>query len=47
MTLALERGEPFAVLRADLDDFQLVNDAVGSEAGDGVLQEVGQPQGRA
>jgi diguanylate cyclase (GGDEF)-like protein len=38
---ALEGGERFALLWADLHQFHQVNDALGSEAGDGVLREVG------
>lgn len=46
VALALERGEHFALLWADLDDFHLVNDALGSQAGDAVLSDVGQAMRR-
>ena len=41
VALALERGEHFAVLWMDLDDFHLLNEALGSKAGDALLSEVG------
>ncbi len=46
VALALERGEHFTLLWADLDDFHLVNDVLGSQAGDAVLQAVGQAMTR-
>lgn len=41
VALALERGEHFAVLWAELDDFHLLNGALGSQAGDAILKDVG------
>ncbi|HZP97452.1 MAG TPA: GGDEF domain-containing protein [Candidatus Limnocylindria bacterium] len=46
VALALERDERFTVLWADLDDFHLVNDALGSQSGDTTLQAVGQAMTR-
>lgn len=43
---ALERGEHFAVLWIDLDDFHVLNDTLGSEAGDAILKDVGGAVGR-
>lgn len=41
VALALERGERFAVLWMDLDGFHLLNEAIGSKAGDALLGEIG------
>jgi diguanylate cyclase (GGDEF)-like protein len=38
---AMRTGEPFAVLRLDLDGFSDINTAYGQAAGDAVLREVG------
>ena len=46
IALALERGEQFAVLWADIDDFHVLNDALGSQAGDLVLKEIGRAMKR-
>jgi PleD family two-component response regulator len=35
----IEKGDPFAVLVVDIDHFQTINDGLGREAGDRVLQE--------
>lgn len=41
MAHAMRTGEPFAVLRLDLDGFGDINTAYGQAAGDAVLREVG------
>lgn len=42
LSQAMRTGEPFAVLRLDIDGFADINTAYGAAAGDRVLREVGQ-----
>lgn len=47
VALAMERGEQFAVLWADLTEFHLLNESLGSKAGDELLSVIGGAMTRA
>jgi diguanylate cyclase (GGDEF)-like protein len=45
--LSQRRGQPLGLMFVDLDNFKDINDAMGHEAGDALLQHVGQVLSRA
>jgi diguanylate cyclase (GGDEF)-like protein/excisionase family DNA binding protein len=42
LRVSVAAGDPFSLVMIDLDDFKAVNDALGHQAGDRLLREIGQ-----